>query len=138
VTEDWAAVATAINQRMAELGLRQSELIERSRLSKTAVSEIRHNIAQRRRSARTLEALSVELGWHPQHVIAVLKGRKPPQVGEPVVLSDDDVPGRLAAIEHHLRKIADQLDHIDSIKDQLDQISADLSVVMDRNGQPKP
>ncbi len=93
MTEDWAAVARAINQRMTELGLRQRELIERSRVSKTAVREIQHNTAQRRRSARTLEALSVALAWHPQHLAAVLEGRRPPQVGDPVVVSDHDVPG---------------------------------------------
>jgi hypothetical protein len=134
VTEDWAAVAAAINQRMTELGLRQRELIERSRVSKTAVREIQHNIAQRRRSARTLEALSVALAWHPQHLVAVLEGRRPPQVGDPVVTSDHDVPGHLAAIERHLREMTDD---IGTIKDQLGKISADLSVVMRRNGQPR-
>ncbi len=134
MTEDWAAVARAINQRMTELGLRQRELIERSRVSKTAVREIQHNTAQRRRSARTLEALSVALAWHPQHLAAVLEGRRPPQVGDPVVVSDHDVPGHLASIERRLNEIADRLDDVRVIKDQLDQISADLSVMIRSNG----
>jgi transcriptional regulator with XRE-family HTH domain len=134
VTEDWAAIATAINQRMTELGLRQHELIERSRVSKTAVREIQHNTAQRRRSARTLEALSVALSWHPQHLAAVLDGRRPPQVGDPVVTSDHDVPSHLASIERRLSEITDRLDDFGVIKGQLDQISADLSVVIRRNG----
>lgn len=125
MTEDWPAVARAINERMTELGLRQRELIERSRVSKAAVREIQHNTVQRRRSARTLEALSSALAWHPQHLAAVLAGRTPPQIGDPIVISDNDVPARLAAIEVRLRDMAEQLD----------RISADMSVVMHRDGE---
>ena len=123
MTEDWSAVAKAINERMTELGLRQRELIARSRVSKAAVREIQHNTVQRRRSARTLEALSSALAWHPQHLVAVLEGRTPPQIGDPLVVSDNDVPGRLASIEMRLRDMAEQLD----------QISADLATVINRN-----
>ncbi len=112
MTQDWSAVARVINQRMAELGLRQRELIERSRVSKAAVHEIQHNTVQRRRSARTLEALSSALAWHPQHLAAVLAGRTPPRIGDPIDFSDNDVPTRLAAIESRLRDIAEQLDQL--------------------------
>jgi hypothetical protein len=47
VAEGWVAVAAAINQRVADLGVSQRELIERSQVSKTAANEIRHNIVQR-------------------------------------------------------------------------------------------
>jgi hypothetical protein len=127
VTEDWPAVSRAINERMTELGLRQRELIERSRVSKAAVREIQHNTVQRRRSARTLEALSSALAWHPQHLAAVLADRTPPQIGDPIVVSDNDVPGRLVAIEGRLRDMAEQLD----------RITSDLSVVMHREGDRK-
>ena len=98
VVEDWAAVARAISRRMTELGINQRELIERSQVSKATVGELYHNSAQRRRSARTLEALSMALEWHPQHLVSVLRGQRAPDIGEPVSRSDDDVPGRLAAI----------------------------------------
>jgi hypothetical protein len=55
VSEDWAAVAEAISQRMTELGINQTELIGRSQVSKATVGELYHNSAQRRRSARTPE-----------------------------------------------------------------------------------
>src|SRR5918992_3969662 len=84
VSEDWAAVAKAINQRVNELGWRQRELAERSHVSQAIVREIQHHTVERRRSARTLEALSTALGWHPQHLAAVLRGRTPPEVGDPV------------------------------------------------------
>jgi DNA-binding Xre family transcriptional regulator len=137
VTDDWAAVATAINQRMTELDLQQRELIERSRLSKAVVHEIRHNSTQRRRSARTLEALATALSWHPEHLVAILDGRKPPQIEDPATKSDHDIPAHLAAIEHSLREITTRLDGIETIKNQLDQITTDLSVAICGNGRSK-
>ena len=80
--EDWAAVAEAINERVNELGWRQGELAERSHVSRATVREIQHHVVERRRSARTLEALSITLGWHPQHIEALLRGRQPPHAAE--------------------------------------------------------
>ncbi|MGH3792971.1 MAG: XRE family transcriptional regulator, partial [Pseudonocardiaceae bacterium] len=72
MSEDWAAVAVAINERVNELGWRQRELVERSRVSPAIVREIQRHTVERRRSPRTLESLSVTLGWHAQHLAAVL------------------------------------------------------------------
>ena len=130
VVEDWVAVARAISRRMTELGLNQRELIERSRVSKATVGELYHNSAQRRRSARTLEALSMALEWHPQHLVAVLKGQRAPELGEPVSRSDDDVPGRLAAIEYRLAQIEAQLGTIDHLSDRVEEINANVEAVI--------
>ena len=116
MAEDWAAVSLAINERMTALGLTQRELVERSQVSKAMVMEIRRNVAQRRRSTRTLEALSLALDWHPQHLEAVLRGQRTPDVGEPVIRSDDTA-GRLAAIEYRLEKISEQLDGMKDLSD---------------------
>lgn len=129
MTEDWAAVAAAINQRAAELGLRQIDLIERSRVSKSVVGEIMRNDPPRRRSDRTLESLSVALDWHPQHLLAVLHGRRPPETGEPMYRFDDDVPARLADIQHQLREITERLDELRGINDRLDQLNANLTAI---------
>ena len=75
---DWAAVAKAMDRRLSELGLRQRDLAAQAHVSQAIVRELQHNTKQRRRSARTLEALSVALGWHPGHLHAVLDGREPP------------------------------------------------------------
>lgn len=112
MSEDWAAVARAITQRLSELGLRQRELAERSHVSQAIVRELQHNVVQRRRSARTLEALSLALGWHAEHLSAVLNGRTPPEVGEPWT-SEDDVSARLSAIEGQLRWITRKLEEMD-------------------------
>jgi ribosome-binding protein aMBF1 (putative translation factor) len=62
VSEDWVAVANAIKERVNELGWRQRELAPRSHVSPAIVRELQHHTVERRRSARTLEALSVALG----------------------------------------------------------------------------
>lgn len=105
VTEDWAAVARAIDRRLTDLGLRQRELAERAHVSQAIVRELQHNTAQRRRSTRTLEALSVALDWHPRHLHAVLRGQPSPEHGEVVTVPVDAVAARLSAIEDRLRAI---------------------------------
>lgn len=109
MTEDWAAVAKAINERSTERGLNQRELAEQSRVSLAIVRELQRNTVQRRRSRRTLEALSIALGWHPGHLAAVLAGRRPLGADGPADAGGDDLPGRLGAIEQRLGDIVDQL-----------------------------
>jgi len=109
VSQDWAAVAKAIDSRLAELGLRQQQLATRAAVSLAIVRELQHNTVQRRRSARTLEALSLALEWHPRHLHAVLTGENPLHRGEVVMVPLDTVAERLAAIEERLRGIETRL-----------------------------
>jgi hypothetical protein len=109
VSEDWAAVAKAINERVHELGLLQRGLAERAHVSQAIVRELQYNTVERRRSARTLEALSLALDWHPQHLTAVLHGRRPPEPGEE---AEEVLAARLAAIEDRLTEITQRLDEI--------------------------
>ncbi len=109
MTEDWVAVANAIKERVNELGWRQRELAQRSHVSQAIVRELQHHTVERRRSARTLEALSVALGWHPQHLAAVLRGRTPPELGDPISDNDRTVSSRLDAIDERLSEITDLL-----------------------------
>jgi transcriptional regulator with XRE-family HTH domain len=109
VSEDWAAVANAIKERVNELGWRQRELAQRSHVSQAIVRELQHHTVERRRSARTLEALSITLGWHPQHLVAVLHGRTPPEPGEPISDNDVTVSSRLDIIDERLSEITDLL-----------------------------
>jgi hypothetical protein len=132
VTEDWSAVAQAIGNRMAELGISQRELIERSHLSKAVVREVQHNVVQRRRSARTLEALSTALDWHPGHLAAILAKRHPPQIGEPLVRSDEDVAGRLAVIEHYVRGLAERSDDVTDIAQEIRDIKVTVDEILNQ------
>ncbi|EHK87085.1 XRE family transcriptional regulator [Saccharomonospora azurea SZMC 14600] len=123
MTEDWAAVARAINERMHELGLRQRELAERSHVSQAIIREIQHHTVERRRSARTLEALSLALEWHPGHLAAVLAGRKPLRPGE----TGDDATDRILA---HLSAIEDRLDELTK---RMDAMAADVAALSNPN-----
>ncbi|MBA0127910.1 XRE family transcriptional regulator [Haloechinothrix sp. YIM 98757] len=114
MTENWSAVARAINERVNELGWQQRELARRSRVSQAIVREIQHHTVERRRSARTLEALSIALGWHPQHLVAVLRGRRPPEPDENVGDDGDTVWSRLETIDLRLNELADRLDEVDT------------------------
>ncbi len=121
MSEDWAAVAKTINQRVNELGWRQRELAERSRVSQAIVREVQHHTHERRRSTRTLESLSVALGWHPQHLDAVLHGRRPPEVNEPIAGDEDSLWSRLDTLERRL----------DGITERLDDLKTDLATVLE-------
>ena len=56
-----------------------------------------------------LEALSIALGLHPQHLVAVLHGRTPPEVGEPISDNGTTASSRLDAIDERLTEITDLL-----------------------------
>jgi transcriptional regulator with XRE-family HTH domain len=107
VSEDWAAVAEAINERVAELGWRQRELAERSHVSSAIVREIQRHTVERHRSPRTLESLSVTLGWEPQHLDEVLRGNRPSRAGEPAREIIESHSLRLGAIERRLDEITE-------------------------------
>lgn len=122
MAEDWAAVAAAINDRVRELGWRQSELSERSHVSQAIVREIQHHVVERRRSARTLEALSTALGWPPQHLHSVLYDNPPTTPGGTASWDDNAVlRSRLDTLERQLSEIAGRLD----------EMHADLRTVAD-------
>lgn len=120
MSEDWTAVAKAIDERVRELGWRQRELAERSQVSQAIVREIQHHTVERRRSARTLEALSTTLGWHPQHLRAVLWGRRPPRPDDP-----DDSGDRLWS------RLDDLEGRLTEVSERLDDMRSDLKVVID-------
>jgi hypothetical protein len=109
VSEDWAAVADAINGRVTELGWRQRELSERSHVSLAIVRELQRHTVERRRSPRTLESLSVTLGWEPQHLDEVLKGHRAPMPSKAVSGSRETTSSRLDTIERRLGEITDLL-----------------------------
>jgi transcriptional regulator with XRE-family HTH domain len=124
VSEDWAAVAEAINERVAELGWRQRELAERSHVSPAIVREIQRHTVERRRSPRTLESLSTTLGWEPQHLDAVLRGGGLAGPGKPANGSRETTSSRLDAIERRLA----------GITQILADIKTDLATVIERVG----
>ena len=118
---NWAAVARAISDRVRELGWRQRELAERSHVSAAVVREIQRHTVERRRSPRTLEALSVALGWEPEHLDRVLKGDTQ-QAGGHRTADSAALWSRLDSLELRLAEVV-QL---------LTELRSDLTPVIDR------
>jgi transcriptional regulator with XRE-family HTH domain len=115
VPEDWESVAEAINARLRALGMTQRELVEASKVSVAVVRELQRNTVQRRRSSRTLEALSLALGWHPRHLEAVARGRRPPEVGDPVHYEEGEgTANRISAVEARLEQLAGQISEMNA------------------------
>ena len=127
MAENWAAVSREINARVATLGLRQKELAERSGVSPAIIREIQQGRIQRRRNPRTLEALSVALKLHPEHLSAVLAGQRPPDTGQAPVPAPDPV---LVALDTIIREIR-------GLRAQIGTLSGRLDAVAGENGTNK-
>ena len=111
--ENWAAVARAISDHVRELGWRQRELAERSHVSVAVVREIQRHSVERRRSPRTLQALSVALGREPEYLHGVLKGRSQ-QSGDHAVPDLAAVWSRLDSFDLRLAGLAKLLSELKS------------------------
>lgn len=111
--ENWAAVARAISDRFRELGWRQRKLAERPQVSVAVVGESQRHTVERRRSPRTLEALSAALGWEPEHLDGVLKGQLQ-QHGHHVAPDDAAVWSRLDSADQRLDEIVKLLAELNS------------------------
>jgi transcriptional regulator with XRE-family HTH domain len=111
VTKDWAAVATAITTRMAQLDLKQSELKERSGLALQTVREIQLNLQPRDRSKRTLAALSEALGWADDHLWLVLSGIDPgdPDESDPLLAELTAIKGAITVLTDRIEAIEQRL-----------------------------
>lgn len=105
-TDGWAAVAAAINARVAALRMTQLDLAAKSGVSPATIREIQHNQRPRRRYGRTLAALSEALDWPADHLDAVLTGRPAP-TGDSTV--NDPVLEQLHAIRDELTDIKRRL-----------------------------
>ena len=105
MAKDWNAVASAIQARLDELDMTQAELASRAGVAQETVRELRTNLRPRRRSSRTLSAVSEALNWPPGHVTALLNG-------DQAVAGEDAQPEQLAAIANELAEVAARLNDI--------------------------
>jgi hypothetical protein len=128
VGQNWAVVAREINSRADTLGLSQRELSERSGVSPATVRELQQGRIHRRRNPRTLEALSVALQWHPQHLAAVLGGITPPQVDQAPTPGEDPM---VVALNTLIREVRGLRAQIGTLPDRI------ASIVASENGTPR-
>lgn len=123
MVRDWPAVAAAIGARMREREISQRQLAERANVSVATIRELQHNYKPRRRSARTLQAISTALDWPPGRLEDVLQGTAAPGPGEcnDVAGSGDasTIAAQLADMRAHLVKSIQILDTLsDRISDE--------------------
>ena len=110
MAEDWAAVASAIDDRLAQLRVTQMDVAARAKISLTTLRELQHNTSPRRRRPQTLSALSEALDWPPDYLAQVLGGdHARPHADE----QRDPVLKSLASIERELRQLRDRVDQIE-------------------------
>jgi hypothetical protein len=126
VSEDWTAVACAIDDRIRELGWRQRELADRSHVSLAIVREIQNHTIERKRSPRTLESLSVALGWEPQRLDAILNGQAP-------AIGGTMPPAETAALWSRLDELDGRLNEITKL---LAELKSDITTVIEHVRRP--
>jgi DNA-binding Xre family transcriptional regulator len=105
--EDWAAVAVALNERMAARRVGQQELATLSGVSVSTLRQVQHG-AGRRVQNKTLAAISRALDWPEGYLTDVLvSGREQ----EPLERLDaeDTVLEALHRVEERLREMSQQL-----------------------------
>jgi hypothetical protein len=110
LADDWAAVARAISDRMAELRATQMDVAAKARISLTTLRELQHNVSPRRRRPQTLTALSEALGWPPGYLATTLHG------GEARPYADethDPLLGSLSSIERELGELRQRVERIE-------------------------
>lgn len=113
MSKDWDAVAEAMKQRLAELDMTQAALVRQTGLAPMTVRELLFNEKPRKRSPRTLEAVSTALRWQADHLTTVLEGGTPRDTpateehGDIARLTEEvaDLRTRVAALEEDMRAV---------------------------------
>lgn len=72
----WAAVGSAVRERMTALGVTEDELARKTALSPATIRGVLRGAGRRQRW--TLHELSKALDWPSGHLVAVAEGRTPP------------------------------------------------------------
>lgn len=98
---NWDAVADAINARLPELHMTQQDVATEAGVSLTTVRDLRNNRGARRRSPRTLGAISTALGWPYGTLDALARGQKPPS---------DTLEARVERLETELAELRNKVE----------------------------
>lgn len=111
MAKEWAAVAQAMQARLAQLDMTQADVVQRSRLAPMTIRELLYNQAQRRRSSQTMAAISEALGWPSHYLQDIAEGRDPgdPDADDPVLTELTELKEAVSAINSRLAAIERQL-----------------------------
>src|SRR3954452_17885637 len=105
--EDWAAVAVALNERMATRRVGQQDLATLSGVSVSTLRQVQHG-AGRRVQNKTLAAISRALDWPEDYLTDVLLSGRHQEPLEGLT-TEDTVLDALHRVEERLREMSQQL-----------------------------
>jgi transcriptional regulator with XRE-family HTH domain len=108
----WADVAKVVNDRMAERGITQQELAERSGVSPATLRKIQAGDEQKR-TRSTLASVSRALGFADDHLWRVSRGEMPAVGG-----ADGDLPVLRAEVANLARRMDALESRLDATADR--------------------
>jgi transcriptional regulator with XRE-family HTH domain len=111
VAKDWDAVARAIDGRMQERDLTQTQLAASAHVSLETVRELRNNLRPRRRNPRVLAAVSEALGWPTDHLAAVLEGES--DTSPAGAQSAEEMRSEIARLGQEVKSLAGRLETVE-------------------------
>ncbi|TCJ40788.1 XRE family transcriptional regulator [Parafrankia sp. BMG5.11] len=106
--EDWAAVAMALNERMARRRIGQQDLARLSGVSVSTLRELQHG-AGRRVQNKTLASIARALEWPDDHLIQVLLSGPPLEDRGATEPTGREILTALARVEDRLTEIVTRL-----------------------------
>ncbi len=106
--EDWAAVAAALNDRMARRRIGQQDLARASGVSVSTLRELQHG-AGRRVQNKTLTAIARALEWPDDHLIHVLVSGAPAEDDEANEPTGREILAVLARLEERITEVMTRL-----------------------------
>ncbi|MEV0840690.1 hypothetical protein AB0I55_14160 [Actinocatenispora sera] len=107
---NWEAVSVAMTDRMAELDLTQADVASKAGVALMTVRELQRNLTPRRRSPRTLAALSEALGWPRSRLEDLSNGDR----GEEPTRPGTDVTRELGRLRQELAELSARVDAIEA------------------------
>jgi transcriptional regulator with XRE-family HTH domain len=105
--KDWAAVAAAINTRLAELDMTQKELADRAGVGVFTLRQLQNPEAYepKRRTSRLLAAVSKGLRYPENYLARTLEGEAPDE-------ADTDLRSEVAALRREVAELRERVDEL--------------------------
>ncbi|PKW14149.1 hypothetical protein [Saccharopolyspora spinosa] len=107
MSKDWAAVATAITTRLAELDMTQKELADRADVGVFTLRQLQNPEAYepKRRTPRLLAAISKGLRYPENHLAQVLEGDTPAE-------ADADLRSEVATLRQEVADLRERVNEL--------------------------
>jgi hypothetical protein len=117
--ENWAAVESAVRERMLNRKMSTAQLARETRLSETTIRYLSGG-----GNKSTLVAISAVLGWHYNHLINILHGEPEKNARVPANSQDPAVPLPDTRIENLLRTDSSVREELRSVREEVADLRA--------------